>query len=69
MATIQLDFTNLCAAQDMIAIIQKSEIVQFKKQFCFQSILQIVRVSWTPVGLRLHIHFGVMTIRKESGFF
>ena len=23
MATIQLDFTNLCAAQDMIAIIQK----------------------------------------------
>ena len=69
MATIQLDFTNLCAAQDMIAIIQKERNCTVQEAILFSINSANCKSIMTPVGLRLHIHFGVMTIRKESGFF
>ena len=60
MATIQLDFTNLCAAQDMIAIIQKERNCTVQEAILFSinsaNCKSIMATGWASIAYSLWGH-------------
>lgn len=60
MTTIQLDFTNLCAAQDMIAIIQKERNCTVQEAVLFSinsaNCKSIMDTGWASIAYSLWGH-------------